>query len=309
MADENTNHPITVHPPEFSTKVSVDAGGAVGVASNMGESLKLNTSDEAVEADIEKTIKEDVDDGDTPEATDADPKDGEGDAEPAADADGGEPLPDFDPASEEVRAAYDAKYLHEVDGKVKLNLDAFNDEANAHMAEGKLDINKGSREYIKDTFGVDDVAIDLYLSGLKAEHDKKVTALYETAGGEAAYDAMLEWAKADGGYTADQKAKFNEAVKKGGEEAETAIALLKSRFERAGGKTPTAAPSTTPKIGLRGRRPGQPKREAAANSTPKAVEGFKDAEEHRKAMLEAGSDPAKVATVRSRLRASSWFGK
>lgn len=304
MADEHNALTVSVAPDASTTQVSVDGSGAIGKPKTTGDSLTLNTADEALEADLKAV---DAQDGDEPDAPAEDAPAAETpEDEPAApelDTD----LPDFDPASDEVRTAYDAKYLTEVDGKQQLNLNAFNAEAEAHMAAGKLDINKGSREYIKDLMGIDDAGIDTYLSGLESRHTAKVTELYTLAGGSEAYESMLGWARGTGGYDAEAQAKFNSAVTKGGEEAETAIALLKSRFERAGGKV--ASKASVPSLGLRNRRPSSPARKADGQPAVSKVEGFKDQEAHRVAMLEAGSDNSKVEAVRKRLRASSWFNQ
>lgn len=314
MAEDNNALSVSVAPEAVTTRVSVDGNGAIGKSLTTGDSLKVNTADEVLEADLKATDAEDGDEGNEPEGG-LPSKDSEGELSTKDALEDGQEikevgdLPEFDAANEEVRSAYEAKYITEVDGKPRLNLDAFNEETQAHLEAGKLDINKGSREFIKDLMGIDDAGIDTYLAGLAQTTAQKFAVLEEVAGGSEAYDAMIGWARADGGYTPAQREAFNAALQKGGEEAETAVALLKSRFERSGGTAPVTKPEAKAKPAIGIRRPGKPARQAAGTPTVNKVEGFNDSEEHRLAMNAAGDDPTKVAAVRARLKASKWFGK
>lgn len=303
MSTDNTPNatPVVTTGHEESAS-SVSLQGQEFKSNDVGSaSIAVDPTEAEIDADLAVQEAEDgAEPGNDAEDTTASGDDGaqtepsEESAEDPAD------LPDYNVDDEAVIAKYDEKYLkHDEKGNAILDLDAFNAELNANYAEGKLDINEGSRQWVKDTFGVDDKAIDLYLQGLKTEADKIDNERYDQVGGKDAWDGLIEWGKAN--YTQEQQKRFNEAVHKGGEEAKEQIELLKAR---AGGTSQGKRP------GLRNRRPSSPAKSAGGSSAPVSkVEPFATPEDHRVAMVEAeaSNNLAKVEEVRKRLRASSWF--
>lgn len=308
MGIENTPNAVptvtTGHEEEAS---SVSLQGQEFRSNDVGpSSITVDPTEAEIDADLGAQEAEDGDEnleGDGAEPSTDDVQKTDDDA--GADEEQGDAadLPDYNADDEAVIAKYDEKYLKQDEkGNSVLNLDAFNDELNANYAEGKLDINPGSRQFVKDTFGVDDKAIDLYLAGLKVEADAKDNERYALVGGKDIWDSLVEWGKTN--YTPEQQKRFNEAVQKGGDEAAEQVELLKAR---AAGKVKGVA-SKGP--GRLGRRPSSPAKvvDGSRAAAPKA-EPFATSEDHRKAMVEAekSGDMAKVEEVRKRLRASAWF--
>lgn len=76
--------------------------------------------------------------------------------------------------------------------------------------------------------------VDQYIAGMEAQASVFDSKVYEAAGGEQQYDAMIEWAK--DGLTAAEKTKFNAALQSMNvDEAAPVIEALKARYTKAEG--------------------------------------------------------------------------
>lgn len=279
---------------------------------------------DAAEADSEDDLPDPDKTGeDAPDADANDAGDTEGGEDDRAEKGDDKPLPaevdpgEWDASKPEVVEAFDKKYWNE-DGS-QLNLTAFNATLEANIAlNGKADIAPGERAYLKDRLGLSDEAITQHIAGVvavRAENDKAFYSL-PFVGSKEAHEARIEWASK--GYTPAQKAAFNAAMAKGGDDAKEALELLDMRASKGGLKLPGKAPAqrtAAEKIdpqrkGPPGRRDASPKRDATAGAGTSAgkpgVEPFKSADEHRKAQAKAmkSGDKAELATVRDRLKAS-----
>lgn len=224
-----------------------------------------------------------------------------------------EDLGDWNADDEEVGKKFDERYFTEKDGSQLLNMDALSVEVAANLAKegGTAGLNAGTYGWLKDRLGVSKEYVDQIIAGQLAQREKNEEAFYSTVGGKDLYEAKLEWAK--GVYTADQKARFNAAIKAGGDAAAEALELLNTRWEKAGNKAPEPKDGDLPKRpGIGVRRPSSPAKTVSSAENParnRGVEPFSNADEHRKALREAqrSGDKAKIADVRKRLAASTFW--
>lgn len=318
-----------------------DAGGKAVTKSSAGVMLDVDREGteragigDAPELD-EETLKDLEADGsaekdatdETADKGDEEPKDGEDKKEGTDEAAPYEPLPDFDPENEEVAAAYDARFLKDDgdDGQA-LNVEAIADEIRANMAkEGEARSerpNEGTYKWLRTKLGITRDMVDNHIEGEKAKYLQQKAALDEVTGGEEAWKAKLAWAStkedgSQGGYTKEQVARFNAAMKEGGAAAAEQIELLNERYAKANGGTTTATPKPATKSGVglqrRSATPAKTTQGAAnAGSTagpkPFANKADYDKELANVSHLKQGPErDAKHKELRARLAASPWW--
>ncbi|MGV1835228.1 hypothetical protein ACQZ6C_10740 [Rhizobium rhizogenes] len=326
--EENTNKPtpasdrITVGIEHDTTAVSFDSFGNTSTSST-GDSLNQGFDGEGealspealaeLEAGEELSTQETTEEGaegDKPEDTNTEetPEDTE-------------ELPEWNSEDETVSSAYDGKYItKDEQGKDVLNFEAFNAEFSKERPQEdgtvKRDLNAGTRQYLKDRFGISDKLIDSHLAGVIAQERLIADTFHSQFGatpeeGKKTYETMFSWAK--GSYSPAQRERYNAAMKAGGEAAQEQIELLKTRYLT---KNPGKDETPKPGIGLRKERGVSPAKNATGGQTSKtpAVQAFANAEEHRVAQNEAlklsGKEKdAQLAEVRKRLQASTFWQK
>lgn len=319
-----TNDRVSVGIEEDTSSVSFDGKGNTS-ASSTSDSMnqEFNREGEALSpADLAELEGDDADQPGKPQ----DGTDGEevdttaGDDKPDTDEPAAE-LPEWDPASEEVSAAYDGKYITKDEGGADvLNFEAFNEEFAKDRGEGKRDLNAGTRKFLKDRFGISDKLIDSHLAGVIAQEQQARDILHKQFAatpeeGEKTFNAMTTWAKEN--FTQAQKDRYNAGMRAGGEAALEQIELLKTRYLTKNpnglGKQESTEPGKKPGIGLQ-RRAASPQKNATSGETSRqiSVQPFANAEEHRIAQNEAlrltGKEQTeKLAEVRKRLIASDFY--
>lgn len=212
-----------------------------------------------------------------------------------------EDLGDYLPDDPEVAAKFDERYFTDAG---KLNTSSLEAEWFANAKDGKDHrLNEGTYKFLEQRLGISRELADGYGQGLMALQEKRDAEFYAGAGGKDRFDAAFAWATGQGGYTQAQKDRFNEAIKKGGAEAEDARDALMSRYSRANNKAQRDA---------RRGPPGVPsvERRAPKDVTARAGRGgdglqpFGSREEASKFFREAKGDDAKMAIWRKRLGVS-----
>lgn len=324
-------------PPATKTSIAIEDNPSSEVSSaTIGEDGKVASREElsdgmAMDFERDGSVRQrggepdesgsettDADAGDT-DASDEAPADGLGDGdEEVVD------LPEYDPENAEVAEAYEKHFVKEVNGKPTLDIDgALGDEVyrNSQKEGGKPVLNDGTYAWLQDTFGVSREDADRHIAGRIALAQQQEQAFYsnERVGGKDRWEAVLKWGSEN--YKPEQKAKFNAALKAGGEEALEAIELLNARADKGGfkfvpgkegeekkelNKTPEAAK----KLGLKTRRPVSPEKTAGSSEPPrggKAMGGFEDNNEYLAALKAAKGDQAKENEVRKKLMASTFW--
>lgn len=256
-------------------------------------------------------LLDDPEEADQPEGGEEAPDDGDkAEGDESAPESPPEDLGEWKADDPEVAAKFDERYFGK-DG-TELNVSALSDEVAANLAkeDGKPVLNEGTYGWLRDRMGVSKEAVDRIIAGQVALRTQNEDAFYGVVGGKDLYAQKLEWAK--GVYTPAQKERFNAAIAAGGEEAQEALELLNTRWEKAGNKAPDK-PTTEQarKIGLPPKRPASPAKTTAAATTGGGsdVKPFANADEHRKAMADAmkSGDKGQLDLVRKRLVASPWF--
>lgn len=298
--------------------VSFGGGGSESLDADRDGKGKVKTTDDAGEGmDFEadgSVSRTGLDKSKPKEGTGGEDGDDAGDEGDATEETSEQPedLGDWDPDNAETAEKFDARYFKSTDdGSSELNMDAFASEvaANAAKEEGTPVLNEATYGWLKDRMGVSKDYADSIIKGQIALRKQAEDDFYGRVGGKEVYDAKLAWAKDN--YTADQKTRFNAAVQKGGAEAEEAIELLNTRWEKAGNKAPGAKRDAGRK-GVPPRRAVSPGKTTTSAENPGGGGGLKpfaDADEHRHAMAEAqrSGDKAKIALVRKRLAASTFW--
>lgn len=201
-------------------------------------------------------------------------------AEPAA-----EPLPDYDD-SDEARAKYEAAYFKD-DGE--LNLQRLNDEFYASLEKAGGDISKagvseGTRKFLKAITGISEAGLRDIEVSLYERNKAQAEAVFSKVGGKEAVQEAVKWATEGKGYTPEQVARYERAMKSGGEDRDDALELLMDRYTKA-----NPQPASTQ---LRPRRQyrGGPQRDAtsrAAGGNSKAGDVFQNMEEYSAAYAPA----------------------
>lgn len=274
----------------------------------------ISEEEEAGNEDTEGAEEEQSAEEGSPEEEGPEQEDAATAEEPSADP--GE----WNPEDEATVAKFNARYWKKDEaGNETLNLEAFNPELAENLKAGKADISKGGREYLKATLGLSDAVIDQHIKGVINTQAAEDAAWYSAVGGKEVYEAKLAWAKT--GYTAEQKARFNAALKSGNKDViMEQVELLNTRFAAGGGKVPKAASegggAAPPKFGPPGKRSGggvSPQRSATSGSAAGKGTGdikpFESADEHAKALDAAikSKDTKAVEEVRRRLKASTFW--
>ncbi|RWP84737.1 MAG: hypothetical protein EOR11_19955 [Mesorhizobium sp.] len=343
MADEKTE-PSAGEKAIADGRLEVSSGGGVSSSLEQGgkavttstDGVMLDVSDEGTEQqglNAHHTELEVADE--TTEAGDEEKKAPEEDDKPTDEAATYEPLPDFDPASEEVTAKYDERFLtehtDEADGSksVVLNREAIADEIRANMAkaEGATERpNEGTYKYLKEKLGITRDLVDAAIEGEKAKFTQAKAAMDEVTGGEEAWSAKIAWASTSkaadgkdiiGGYSKEQVARFNAAMKEGGEAAREQIELLNERYAKANPTTATTQPvKKAPGIGVQ-RRPASPEKSTSSGANTLggagAVKPFATKDDYNKelanvrAMKSGAEQDAKHRELRARTAVSPWW--
>ncbi len=312
--------------PEANPRLAINTGvqDSATAAFNADGTVDQYTSKESVGVSFNAdgtTSRTDLRDADDIEAeVDASLNEEEGgDKETPKDGDtteeGGEfDLPDFDGDNEEVFTQYKERYVSEGG---ELNFEAFNKSFYQSIASGaeKPDINPNERAFVKKQLGVSDAAIDTYLAGVADKAKAADAALYsrfdtDAGKGKEAFEAAYAWATSpEGGYSKEQRARFNEAIKAGGTALEDQLDLLKTRYAASKG-----GQQEQPVV-RKEKRKASPEA-SATTSTPSgtpAVEPYKDLQEYSKAMAAASAknDRKAMQEVEARLKASPklWRGR
>lgn len=243
----------------------------------------------------------------------------QGDAEEGA-ADGDtegtpEPLPDYDDANEEVKKAYEERYVT-ADGTI--NEAAFALEADK-QEDGSFKLKPNHYAFLKAQMGASEQMVDNYIAGQAVLQANATTKFYESFGGEDGFKAAGMWAAAN--YTDAQKAKYAAALEKGGEAFLEQAELLRLRYSAANPKAapePSGAEDKTP-----ARKPLSPQRTTGKGGTgtqtpnpqPPVGKPFANNDEYlaelRKAnrLVKTGKDLNAVANVERRLERSTFWKK
>lgn len=269
-----------------------DAGGNV-TATGLD---KVTDKEPGSEVTTEETDKA-VEDGEKVESTEGDNTD----------------LGDWNAEDAEVAKKFDERYFTEKDGSSELNMEAFSSEvaANAAKEGGTPVLNEATYGWLKDRMGVSKDYADSIIKGQLALHKENESAFYSRVGGKEVYEQKLAWAKE--GYTPEQKARFNAAIKAGGPEAEEALELLNTRWEKAGNKAAPGAKEEAPRKGLPPKRPASPAKSTQSAQNPGGsgnVQPFANADQHRaalKAAQQSGDSKTQLDLVRKRLAASNFW--
>ena len=171
-------------------------------------------------------------------------------------SDGGRPawLPEGFNTPEELAAAYLASQNGtggDPNEDPEENADPTPDDAAAVAAAAGLDMaaleaKVISGEGLADTdyaalekAGIPKATVDAYIAGQVALGEQLVSRMHSHVGGEARFNAILDWAAA-GNLTAAEVAVFNRTVDSGDETAiKLALSGLQARFAAAGNETPS----------------------------------------------------------------------
>lgn len=247
------------------TDIPASAGGVIfedGELRNADSGAALTPKEKDTEADAEQGSDLEAANGDNAgedngdgEAADGGIEGGPSEAPEAAD------LGEF---KDDERDKWDGEYLTKgPDGTVDLNLERLGaewwknaltpDKDGKMPTEGKL--NAGTYDYIKKRFGVSDATIKAYEQGLYAQSKLKADEAAATldkivkdvsGGDEAIIASAIEWAKA-GGYTTEQRAKFNKVRDSGDpDDIRDSLEVLLARYEKSGGKGAPKKPAEAP---------------------------------------------------------------
>ena len=191
-----------------------------------------------------------------------------------------EPLGEWKPDDTATVDAYDKRYFLE-DGAGKLNEEVLSKEFWDNKAAGKAGLHEATYNFLSDTLGVSKETVQRLEAGLVAAGDMATAAFYSKVGGKDSYDAAVKWGK-EGGYTPEQRTRFNAEIAKGGAAAEDAVlALIASRTQALG--------TTQEPAGRRRRGPSSPSRtlsDAPAGGEGAAGDGFQTQEAYQKAWSE-----------------------
>lgn len=278
-----TDRGNSVHVGEQSpdSKVTHEQEGHV----DLGAGKPADQRNGAAEGDLPK--------GDDTEAVKADDADKtEGEDKPKEEA--AKELPKFDPADEASVKAYDEHFKVGEGGTFDMGRFSTEWWQNAQTngdAGGSL--NDGTYEYLA-TKGYDKDFVKQVERGQFALVEQQWGGYFQRAGGKDAFDKAFAWAtnKANSGYDAAQKASFNKALDAGGEQANDAIDLMMSRFNKADTRR------VNPNGGVEGGAGGNAGAEGRKGDT------YSTRDEWITARKEAGRDMAKQQAVSDKMRRS-----
>jgi hypothetical protein len=269
------------------------SGGSVTVGKDTRDALGSpgGTPGESTEAPLEAGTPEGTSESDTG----------------GADAGGEREVPDlgeYEPSDPEVAAKFDEHYFTE---DSKLNVSALEKEWFANGKDGQPGtLNEATYKYLEHRLGLPKDVVDGYAEGLVLKAEKSNAEFFAGAGGKERFEQALSWAK-EGGYTEAQRSRFNDALNKGGADAEDARDALMGRFSKSRNKAEREqrrGPGGVPEVP---RNPANAKRDAArgGSGAGPAAKPFETREEYTKAWRSADKNDSKtMATLRQRLAAS-----
>lgn len=215
--------PSMTYSPEGGGEVSTEGRGMSVEADEFGKfAPKPTPEDEGGEPDD--------DDNEDPsgEGQEGDTEGDDKEPEPEVD------LPEYDPENEETVKAYEGRFVKE-DGT--LSMEALTAEFDK-LGTGKM--SEGTNAFLRDRHKVDQSFIDEVIAGLVEKRTAASKALEEEflkpVGGVGPWNAAFKWATSGGGYSEAQKARFNEAIRAGGEAAEDARDALIARHQKSNPK-------------------------------------------------------------------------
>lgn len=262
---------------------------------NMGdptESPKLKTSEDRGYSSEPGSEEGGEDDPEGDDDADEGEEKTEGEDEEKAEGDttAEDDLPEY---SEETKAVYEKRFKT-ADGK--FNEAALTENFQQNAAKGTEDLSPGVYKMLAEAGWSEDFVKDI-VSARKAQAQVILTTVVANAGGTERVEQAIAWAKA-GGYTPEQRARFNAAMASGDPAAmQDAVDLAISRQNLARYKD-------------RRNRREAPERQVRgeAGGEGSGAKGYATRDEWSKANREAqrSNDPAKMAEVRRRYRASQW---
>ncbi|RWI06809.1 MAG: hypothetical protein EOQ89_03505 [Mesorhizobium sp.] len=265
MANETAEYTSPETP--FSISMDADSGD---VESKPKETVAFDSNDLPDDEENDDVPSQDQSDESDDAGSDqgADQDDAGGDEEGPG---GEDDLGAFDPEDPEVVAKFDQKYLKE-DGFLDLD-GVLTQEFWANAEAGKEGLNDETYAYL-EARGISKAQvkqIEAMATTQKVQSEKSVVEadmkLFQVAGGPDKLQAALKWGK-EGGYTADQQARFNK-IAKGKDQAakEEAVLALMARYEKA---NPPSKPRLPLRDGTKGQGQGAP-----------SIKPFKDRAEMR----------------------------
>ena len=261
------------------------------------------------EAEGSEEAGDDAAEGEDPDAAEKEAAEGD------TDGNAPEPLPDYDDANEEVKKAYEERYIT-ADGTI--NEAAFGLEAE-QAEDGSYKLKPNHYAFLKAQFGVSEQMVNDYIAGQAEKQAKATAAFYEGFGGKESFEAAGKWAAAN--YTDAQKAKYAAALEKGGEAFLEQAELLRLRFTAANPKAPE--PKADGEGETPARKPLSPQRTTGKGGTgtqtpnpqPPVGKPYANNDEYladlRKAnrLVKEGKDLNAVANVERRLERSTFWKK
>lgn len=277
MADTNTVDTGIASDESFG--VSMDSSG---VETTYEDGGPIDVADAETDGDLDQ---------DTDGAEQEDSGEDSGEDSPAL-----EDLGDFDPNDTEK---WDAQYKTE-DGTI--NEAALSAEfwKNGKDGDNYKGLNEGTYKYL-ESLGISRQTAKNVEAALVTKQDADAKAaegtdaeLFTLAGGPDKLKAALDWGKA-GGYTPEQRAKFDKVMKGKDKAAKAeAVELLIARHGKA---NPTPAKE----------KPRLPQRDATkGRGQPAGTQPFANREEYRAARTAAGNNQAARRQVAERLARSSF---
>lgn len=151
----------------------------------------------------------------------------------------------------EAEASPDAKAEAQPEGETKLAIEpkteeaaapeALDFEAYANELVEKGDLSPETKALIQEATGVPLEIIEGYIEGMKALQQQTRSSVFDAVGGEANYRAMSEWARAT--LSEAEIVAYNEALDASPAARNLAIQGLHSRWQSAGGKEVSVAPT------------------------------------------------------------------
>ncbi len=281
-----------------------------------GPALLKEGADGTAEVDLSELGLDDEEGSDTVEGGGAEGDDTAAGAEgddttEGAEGDGneaGEDLGDYDPDNEEVRAKFDAKYTNPETGE--LNKDAIGSEFWSNLAKAQEQggevkdhgyLNKATYDYLKDTYKVTEDFIQEIEQGLVAKAAVERQTFFASVGGEARFQAAAAWARS-GGYTKEQRARFNELMAKPGPDRDDAVEALMNRAYKAGALRGVPGEPARKADNRPGRRPSSPQKDAtrgaavAGGGGTSSSDTFKTSGEYEAAFKEVNAMPYRSPT-------------
>lgn len=126
----------------------------------------------------------------------------------------------------------DGEHVPNVSPGEQLDFDSYSNE---FAQTGEL--SEASRDEIKDTLGVSDDVIDMYLAGIESTVSSYQNAAFEITDGEGNYEAMQDWASQN--LTEEQQQGFDSALHGSRESGLLAVKGLYADYVAANGQAPT----------------------------------------------------------------------